>query len=215
MQNLPKSKLKESFRKPFITAVCLLMFGHVSAGDSLSDMPAGDYDLDLTHASVIWKVNHLGFSTYPGRFTDFDVDLNLNTADFEKSTVAVDIKVDSIQTAYPNPEKEDFDKVLATEWLKSTEHPSITFNSSSVSTLNGDSFTIDGDLTIAGKTAPVTLNAKLNKAAVKHPFVGKPVIGFSATTTVDRTQWGVSKFAPSLGADVAIEIEGEFVHAGE
>jgi polyisoprenoid-binding protein YceI len=50
----------------------------------------------------------------------------------------------------------------------------------------------------------------LNGAAVSHPFKKIPALGFSATTTIDRTAWGLSKFAPIVGAEVRIEIEGEF-----
>lgn len=181
----------------------------------LDEMPSGKYDLDLGHASVIWKVSHFGFSSYPGRFTDFNVDLSLDAAEFTKSAVSVDIKVDSIQTAYPYPEKEDFDQVLANDWFKSEEFPSITFNSTKVSDLEGSAFSIEGELTLLGKTEPAVMSATLNKATKTHPFSGKPVIGFSAKTSIDRTKWGLSKYAPNIGAVVEIEIEGEFVKADE
>ena len=101
---------------------------------------------------------------------------------------------------------------MAEEWFKSGDHPNIVFKSTSVSALNDSQFTIDGDLSLMGQTHPVTLNAKLNGAAPSHPFTKKPVIGFSATTTIDRTAWGLTKFAPKIGEQVAIEIEGEFVN---
>lgn len=176
----------------------------------LDGMPSGKYDLDAKHASIVWKIDHFGFSTYPGRFTDFDVALTLDSANFSNSSVSVEIDVSSIETEYPFPEQEDFNAVLANDWFKSAEHPKITFVSDTVSALQGDQFTIEGKLTMLGKTLPATLNATLNKSTVKHPLYGKPVIGFSAKATVDRTQWGLSKFAPGLGAEVDIEIEAEF-----
>lgn len=178
----------------------------------LEGIPSGDYSLDLTHASVVWKVSHLGFSTYVGRFNDFDATIKLDSKEFAKSSVGVEIKVDSLDTDYPNPEKEDFNKVLAEDWFKSAEHPTISFTSTSVSALNGSQFTIDGDLSLMGQTHPVSLTAKLNGATPSHPFIKKPLVGFSATTTIDRTLWGLSKYAPKIGAQVAIEIEGEFVN---
>ena len=80
-----------------------------------------------------------------------------------------------------------------------------------MSALNGSQFTISGDLTLVGKTLPVTLSATLNGAAASHPFLKKPVVGFSATTSIDRTAWGISKYAPNIGEQVIIEIEGEFL----
>lgn len=200
-----------------VTAVSALTwsFSAIAQDDDLSTMPAGKYQLDLGHASILWKVSHFGFSTYPGRFNDFSVDLNLDTAKFSNSKVGVEIKVDSIQTSYPYPEKEDFDKELAEGWFNSAEFPTITFSSTEVSELNGNNFTITGELTFMGKTLPLTLNATLNKFTAKHPLLGKPVIGFSATTTVDRTQWGLSKYAPNIGAAVNVEIEGEFTHGDD
>jgi len=111
-------------------------------------MPSGTYSVDLTHASVIWKVSHFGFSTYVGRFNDFSADIALDSEDFTKSSVEVNIKVDSLDTDYPFPEKEDFNKVLAEDWFKSADNPSITFTATKVSELNGSNFSIDGDLNL-------------------------------------------------------------------
>lgn len=186
---------------------------HSEQSTVLEGIPSGKYSVDLTHASVVWKVSHFGFSTYVGRFNDFTADIDLNVEDFAKSSVDVDIKVNSIDTAYPNPEKEDFDKKLSESWLKSGDAPSITFKSTEVSALNGKNFTIKGEMSMAGQTHSITLDAKINGSTPSHPFVKKPLVGFSATGTIDRTKWGVSKYAPKVGADVAIEIQGEFIKA--
>ena len=206
--------LLSSLKRASVVAVAALSLMQVSTASAnpLEGIPSGAYELDLTHASVVWKVNHLGFSTYVGRFTDFDAEIQLDSENFEKSSVNVDIKVDSLDTAYPFPEKEDFNKKLSEEWFKSADHPTISFKASSVSALDGSNFTVAGDLSLMGQTHPVTLNATINGAAEKHPFKKVARVGFSATTTIDRTQWGLSNYAPNLGAEVAIEIEGEFLH---
>ena len=206
--------LLSSLKRASVVAVAALSLIQVSTASAnpLEGIPSGAYELDLTHASVVWKVNHLGFSTYVGRFTDFDAEIQLDSENFEKSSVNVDIKVDSLDTAYPFPEKEDFNKKLSEEWFKSADHPTISFKASSVSALDGSNFTVAGDLSLMGQTHPVTLNATINGAAEKHPFKKVAIIGFSATTTIDRTQWGLSNYAPNIGAEVAIEIEGEFLH---
>jgi len=205
--------LFKKLRSKLVYTVALLVIMPIMASaDPLEGMPSGDYEVDLTHASVLWKLSHLGFSTYVGRFNQFTVDLSLDAENFTKSAVNVNIKVDSIDTDYPYPEKEDFNKKLSESWFKSAEHPSITFVSKEVSALDGDkNFTINGDLTLKGETHPVTLQAVLNGATTEHPFLKKPLIGFSATAKIDRTVWGLSNYAPNLGAEVSIEIEGEFV----
>ena len=190
-------------------ATCMLLLPNLSASAaSLDGIPSGTYKVDITHASVVWKVSHFGFSNYVGRFNDFSADINLDSEDFSNSSVNVNIKVDSIDTAFPYPEKEDFDKVLAEDWFKSADHPSITFASTAVSALNGNKFTIDGTLVLMGQSRPVTLQAVLNGATAAHPFKKVPLIGFSAKTTIDRTVWGLSKYAPKIGALVVVEIEG-------
>jgi len=190
----------------------LLQISSLNAQENgLEGMPSGTYNVDPTHASVVWKVSHLGFSTYVGRFNSFTADLDLDTEDFTKSAVNVDIKVDSIDTAFPFPDEEDFNKKLSEGWFKSADHPSITFVSKNVTALTDNKATVTGDLTMLGKTQEVALDITFNKAAASHPFTKLPVIGFSGTTTIDRTSWGLSKFAPSIGAKVDIEIEGEFV----
>jgi len=198
-----------------LAASALLLSSVNASAADLKDMPSGTYNVDLTHASVVWKVSHLGFSAYVGRFNDFTADIELDTKDFQKSKVAVDIKVDSIDTAFPNPEEEDFNKKLSEKWFKSGDNASITFTSTSVSALEGDKFTINGDLNLMGKSLPVTLDAKLNGSTPSHPFKKVPLVGFSATTTIDRTAWGLSNYAPNIGAEVAVEIEGEFLQNSE
>lgn len=196
----------------FLIALMLVTYP-VHAQDKLEGVPSGSYAVDLTHASVVWKVSHFGFSTYVGRFTDFSADITLDSEDFTKSSVTVAIKTDSIDTAYPFPDKEDFDTVLATDWLKSGEQPSMTFTSTTVGPLVDGKSEINGELSMAGQTHPVVLQVTLNNATASHPFNKVPALGFSATTEIDRTVWGVDKFAPAVGANVKIEIEGEFLMA--
>lgn len=205
--------LLKSFKRASVTAFAALALVQASNAQEnpLEGIPSGTYSLDLTHASVVWKVSHLGFSTYVGRFNNFDAKLELDSENFEKSSVNVDIKVDSLDTDYPNPEEEDFNAKLSQDWFKSGDHPSITFETNSVSALDGSDFTIEGDLSLMGQTHPVTLDATLNGATPEHPFAKVPLVGFSAKTSIDRTVWGLSKYAPNIGAEVAVEIEGEFL----
>lgn len=202
-------KVLSRTRKAALLLILISLTSTLQA-DELSTLPAGEYQLDLSHASIVWKVDHMGFSTYVGRFTDFAVDLDLDTQNFTSSSVSVEIDVSSIATEYPWVEKEDFDAVLANDWFKAGDNPSINFVSHKVSELTDGNASVSGELSMNGISKPVTLAITLNKAVISHPFKKIPTIGFSATTTLDRTEWGVSKFAPLVGADVVIEIQGEF-----
>lgn len=214
LRNIFNHSFSRMFNRSIATVLCafsVFISSPTMAQTPLEGMPAGNYSVDLSHASVVWKVSHFGFSTYVGRFTDFSADLVLDTDDFSKSSVNVDIKVDSIATAYPWLEKEDFDTVLAEDWFKSADYPSIGFVTKSVSQLSDGKAQVVGDMTMLGQTHEVVLSVIFNKATPNHIFKKVPVIGFSATTTIDRTVWGLSKYAPNIGAVVAVEIEGEFI----
>ena len=104
------------------------------AKSAFNDMPAGEYKVDLSHASIVWKVSHLGLSNYVARFTEFDAAIDYNSNDIEKSQVTVSINPMSIQTAYPNAAKKDFNTVLATEkgWFNAKNFASINFASTSI-----------------------------------------------------------------------------------
>jgi len=72
-----------------ITSLALLTSLFLTVATSaanLSDVPSGKYKMDLTHASIVWKVSHNGLSNYVARFTDFDIDLNLDSDDLAKSS---------------------------------------------------------------------------------------------------------------------------------
>ena len=197
----------------FLTVWVLLALPVVAtnANEILKQAPSGSYAVDLSHASVVFKVSHLGFSTYVGRFNDFSADLNLDTEDFTKSSVSAAIKVDSIDTAYPFPEKEDFDAKIAGEWLLSKENPLMTFTSTEVGPLLDGKSDVTGDLSMAGQTHPVVLKVTLNNATDSHPINKVAVVGFSATTELDRSVWGVDNSVPFVASDVRIELEGEFL----
>ncbi|MBF7073894.1 YceI family protein [Glaciecola sp. MH2013] len=184
----------------------------VFAKSPFNDMPKGDYAVDLSHASVVWKVSHLGLSDYVARFADFDANIQFDPSNLEKSVVTASINPMSIQTAYPNAEEKDFNMVLATEkgWFNAADYPSIDFRSTSIDMTGEKTAVMQGELTFLGVTKAVSLDVEFNGAMLRQPFSGKPTMGFSATTIIKRSDWGMSKYVPSIGDNVEVMIEGEF-----
>ena len=184
----------------------------VFAKSPFNDMPEGNYTLDLAHASIVWKVSHFGLSNYVARFAEFDASINFDPNDFSKSQVTATINPMSIQTAYPFPEKEDFNQILATEkgWFNATEFPSINFVSRSIELTSDKTAIMLGDLSFLGLTKPVSLNVIFNGAMPRQPFTGKPTMGFSASTTIIRSEFGMDKYISVIGDSVEVMIEGEF-----
>ena len=185
-------------------------------GSVIGGMPSGLYTLDKSHASLTWKVSHLGLSNYTARFTRFDVDLDFNAQDPVRSRVRATIDPTSVKTDYPEPEKKDFDKELSMgeSWFNSEQFPQITFMSTAVEKTGDNTGKITGDLTFLGVTKPVTLDVTFNKAIGNHPFANKPALGFSATTMIKRSDFGLNTYIPQIGDEVEIMIEAEFFYAG-
>lgn len=199
------------FKQSFTAALAFLAVAAAPAAAQSAkiDAPAGEYVLDKTHASITWKVMHLGMSHYTARFTGFDMALVLDPATPTKSTISVTIDPRSVETDFPFPEKEDFDKVIAEKFLMAGEHPTITFQSSSLKATGPKTGKLTGNLTLMGVTKPVTLDVKLNGAMV-HPFRKVPVIGFSATGTFKRSEFGSTVLQGPVGDEITVIIEAEF-----
>jgi polyisoprenoid-binding protein YceI len=188
---------------------------YVFAKNTFNDMPTGEYKVDLSHASIVWKVSHLGLSNYVARFTEFDSVINYDASDITKSQVTASINPMSIQTAYPNAAEKDFDNILATEkdWFNAKTFASINFASTSIVMSTEKTAVVKGNLSFLGVTKSISLDVVLNGAMIKQPFTGKPTIGFSATTNIVRSEFGMGKYVPSIGDNVEILIEGEFIHS--
>jgi polyisoprenoid-binding protein YceI len=183
--------------------------------------PKGDYKVDPNHASVTWKVLHFGLSKYTARFNKFDVNLSLDPAKVASSSVTATIDVNSVETDFPGDFKAShkdspyatFDERVAREFLKADTSPTITFKSTKVEAKGKDKLKVTGDLTLNGQTHPVTMDAIVIGSIAKHPFTGRGAVGFSATTTFKRSEWGVSGGVPMIGDEVTVTFEGEFQQA--
>ncbi|GAB5389562.1 MAG: YceI family protein [Alphaproteobacteria bacterium] len=197
----------------------LLTVGLATSADAFSQdastLPAGAYDLDTTHASLIWKVSHMGLSNYAARFTRFDVDLEFDPANPANSTVNATIDPTSIETDYPFPEKKDFDAKLVNgaDWFNAGEFTQITFKSTALQVTGDTTGTMTGDLTFLGVTKPVTLDVTFNGGYGAHPMNKRPALGFSATGSLKRSDWGFDTYVPNIGDMVELQIEAEFTQA--
>lgn len=197
--------------KSALTAAALSLAFTAFLAPAHAQVPAATYKLDPTHASVTWKVKHMGLSNYTARFAKIDATLDYNPDDKSKAKISVTIDPKSIKTDYPFPDKKDFDTELSMskDWFNAGEYDSITFNSTGVEMTGDTTAKVTGDLTMLGTTKPVVLDVVLN-AAIEHPMTKKPAIGFSATGTVKRSEFGMLKYIPLVGDEVQLLIETEF-----
>jgi polyisoprenoid-binding protein YceI len=182
--------------------------------------PAGTYKLDPNHASLVGKVQHLNLAPYSIRFAKFDVTLTLDPGNLPASSVEVSVDPTSVRTDYTGDYKgthkdspfESFEQALAQGpmFFNASQFPAITFKSTKVESQGTGRYKITGDLTLLGQTHPLTLDATLTGAIAEHPRSKAPALGFSATGTFKRSDFGmkigVGKF---LGDDVTVHFDGE------
>jgi len=201
-------------KKLLLSAALLFAFPLTSHAEMTppDQMPAGIYTVDKTHASVTWKVSHMGLSNYTARFTSIDAELNFDPVKPENSVIKASVDPLSIRTDYPNAAEKDFDKELATGtmWFNGVAFPKITFESTKIEMIGDKSAKITGNLTLLGVTKPMTLDAVFNGAYIKKPFADVPGLGFSAIGTIKRSEFGMKTYIPNIGDDVQIIIEAEF-----
>lgn len=181
---------------------------------SSAPVPAGAYTLDMSHTSLLFRVDHLSFSRYTGRFTKLDAKLRFDPVNPEKSSLLVEIDPKSIAA---DGAPEGFMATLAgKEWLDADRFPKITYRSTKVEKVGAKGLRITGDFTLHGVTKPLVLNAKYNGGYASHPFDPHARVGFSATGKLKRSDFGVSYGIPApgstfgVGDEVEIVIESEF-----
>ena len=211
MRHALAASLAASLAAPF--AAALLWAAPLLAQAAPVNAPAGAYALDKTHASLTWRISHLGLSQYTARFAAFESEIMLNPKDPTRSRVTVRIDPRSVRTDFPFPEQEDFDKVVAERFLKANEHPEIRFQSTGLVATGPTSGKLTGNLTFLGQTRPVTLDVTLN-GAMEHPFRKIPVLGFSASGTIRRSDFGSTDLLGPIGDEVTLLIEAEYFHKG-
>ncbi|KGP62179.1 hypothetical protein EP47_14350 [Legionella norrlandica] len=159
--------------------------------------------LDDQHTYVLWKVKHLGFSTQAGKWYA-NGELVLDKDHPEKSKVKVTIKIDNIVTGIP-----ELDKHLKGKMFFDTKQfPTATFVSDSVEIIGKNRAKVQGNLTLHGVTKPITLNVVLNKEGI-NIINDRETVGFSATASLKRSDFGIKSLIPEVGDDVEIEIEAE------
>lgn len=182
------------------------------AGPTLDykSIAAGTYELDNTHAGVTWRIDHLGFSNFMGRFEDLSGTATVNPADLSKSGVVFTIKADSVDT---NVDKLD-DHIEKADILDTAKFPNITFTSTKVEVTGKnakgkDTGKIYGMLSLKGVTKPVVMDVVFNGHGVS-PFGGSERIGFDGSFTIKRSDFGVNALLPMVGDNVEVTFAVEF-----
>jgi polyisoprenoid-binding protein YceI len=177
--------------------------------------PAGQYHVDKSHASLVLRVNHLGFSTYTTRFSRFDAELTFDPNNIAASKVRTTIDSSSFEMdAAP---AQCLDIVKGPQLLDTAKFPQIVFQSERVRMTGAKSMDVSGTLTIRGVTRPIVLTANFNAGYAGIPNMDPHArVGFSAHGSFKRSDFGMAFGVPAPGTTMGVgdliefSIEAEF-----
>lgn len=162
------------------------------------------YKLDPTHTNVTAQWSHFGFSHPIANFGDVQGALVYDAADVTKSSVEVTLPLSGLQ-AFSTKFNEH---LHSADFFDSAKYPTAQFKSTKVESAGEAKLKVTGNLTIKDQTHPVVLHVALNRAA-DHPMMKVPAIGFDASATLLRSQFGVGAYAPNVSDEVQLRITTE------
>lgn len=169
---------------------------------------AEKFVLDASHSQVVFSYDHLGFSTTYGMFSGFEGEIMFDEAAPDASSVTVSMPVMSMFTGWEKREGH----FMSGDFFGASEGDLVTFTSTGIEVTGDNTAKITGDLSMNDVTKSVVLDATLNKVG-DHPMAGKPWMGFDATTTLLRSDFGLGAFAPAVGDEVEVKISIEAMKA--
>lgn len=165
---------------------------------------SGTYNFDASHTSASWTVEHMGYSHFSGKFPGITGTLVLDEAKPENSKVNITVNTGDVVTGV-----DKLNEHLKTDsFFNVAKFPTATFVSTKVEPTGKDTAKVTGNLTLLGVTKPIVLDVKLNKQG-DHPMMHKKWVGFDATTTVKRSDFGMSYGVAMVSDDVPVTIEAE------
>lgn len=165
------------------------------------------YTLDSTHSYVEYHYNHVGFSNPSGKWLANGT-LQLDDKKFANSSANITIQVESVVTGLPVLDEH----LKGVDFFDVAKYPTATFVSTKIAKINGKKFDLVGNLTLHGVTKPVTLHVVTNDHKVS-PITKLDTVGYSATTTIKRSDFGLAAYVPAVSDEVRLDIELEAAKA--
>ncbi|MGL6261808.1 YceI family protein [Vibrio sp. WXL210] len=165
---------------------------------------AADYVIDTkgAHASVNFKVSHLGYSFIKGRFNSFEGDFSYDPEDVGASKVNVVVDTRSLDSNHAERDKH----IRSGDFIDASKYSSATFTSTSVTDKGDGMLDISGDLTLHGVTKPIVINAEFIGAGT-DPWGGERA-GFLGTTRLELEDFNIPVMGTSSYVDMELHVEG-------
>jgi polyisoprenoid-binding protein YceI len=169
----------------------------------------GTWQIDPNHTAAQFSVRHLGVSTVRGAFTKVSGTAKYDPADPSKDSLEVTIDANSVDTRV---EMRDND-LRSPRFFDVQKYPTITFHSKAAKAAGAGKLKITGDLTIHGVTKEVVLDVDGPTAPIKDPMGSGQRMGASATTKINRQDFGIVTMPGGIGDEITITIDVELVQA--
>jgi len=178
-------------------------------GAFASHLPAAaesaTYKLDPDHTGLYFQVMHFGYSSMFGRFNSMSGSVEFDPDNPALGGFTLTIDANSVDT---NHQARD-DHLRSPNFFNTGEFPEITFASTAIEVTGENTGTITGDFTLLGVTNSVTMDATFNQIA-PYPFdEAQTRVGFSATGSLNRADFGMSYGSGGIGDDIALYVEVE------
>ena len=177
----------------------------ISATPVASVFAADTYALDPAHTQAIFTIDHLGFSTITGGIRNLTGTLVLDPMKLENSTIKVTMAANSVDTGFAARDKE----LQGPMFFNVTQFPTMTFSSTHITKTGTHTVDVEGNLTLLGITKPLVLKTRLNRMAKDTIGTNVYKAGFTATTTIKRSDFGMKAYVPYVGDDVHVTINFE------
>lgn len=165
---------------------------------------AEKYTLDPSHSQIVFSYNHLGFSTTTGMFSGFEGVIQFDAENPAASSVEVAFPVKTMLTGW----QERFDHFMSPDFLDAKDDEMVSFKSTSIEVTGEKTAKITGDLTLNDVTKSVVLDATMTQMG-EHPMTKAAWAGFTASTTLIRSDYNLGMFAPYVSDEVQVNISIE------
>lgn len=208
MDLIDQPKIKQTKSNMIKSRLLSLALASLLAASAQADNHGSEietYAIDTAHSSVKFSIRHFVAKT-TGNFADFTGTLKVDRHDLTNSSVEAKIQIPSVDT---NSEKRDA-HLQEDDYFDAPAHPVMTFQSTQWEAAEGENqFQVTGDLTIRGITKEVVLDVEL--LGFGEGMRGAFLSGWEATTTLDRTDWGINGGQPAVGTEVDVTINIEAI----
>lgn len=164
------------------------------------------FDIDPSHAQIVFSWSHGGLSTTSAMFSGYEGQVMFDEADPAASSVSVEFPVAMLMSGWDERDAH----LLSADFLDAATNELVSFTSTSIEVTGDTTALITGDLTVGGVTNSVVLDTVFNGTG-EQMGTGTPLIGFTATTSLIRSEFDAGAFAPFVGDELDVMISFEAV----